>query len=206
MPKELKLLDTVNLDYKTRLKSIVTHENFEEVVKSHICNGGTVITLAEIWDVKSSDVFSYLFADSDRRQRYNDWLLARSEWEKEKILDEIRQIGTASLKEIFNDDHTLKPISEWPEACVKALAGIEIQELFDFQDGEKDKVGEVKKIKMLDKLRALELLGKQQGMFAQKHEIHGKMTLEMLVMGSMKDAAIDVPVATPELNAEKEKL
>lgn len=170
--------------YQTRVKKIFSNPNVAKVIFDHISNGGTPIGLAEIWDIKATDVFEFCTSPTFMAQ-YKIAMNNRVEWEKERILHEIRKIGTADFRKIFTDTHALKPISEWPEECVAAIAGIEVAEIDDFIDGEKEKIGDLKKVKLTDKLKALELLGKQAGMFAQKVEHGGKVTLEELVTKSI---------------------
>jgi hypothetical protein len=50
-------------------------------------------------------------------------------------------------------------------------------------------VGEIKKFKLYDRLKALELRGKQLGMFIQKVEHSGKVSLEELVSAANREDA-----------------
>ena len=72
-----------------------------------------------------------------------------------RVLKRLMAIAEADIRQAFNDDGTLKPISEIPDSLVTAIAGIESD----------DAKGDVKKIKMWDKVRALELLGKHLKLF-----------------------------------------
>jgi phage terminase small subunit len=61
----------------------------------------------------------------------------------------------------------------------------------DFKDGRGDAARDVRRIKfkLADKRAALVDLGKHLGMFVEKHELSGKMSLEELVMMSMAPKA-----------------
>jgi phage terminase small subunit len=65
---------------------------------------------------------------------------------------------------MFGPDGQLKPIAEMPEDARRALASVETDETAI----EGAAVGVVRKVKMNDKIRALDSIGKHLGMFVEK--------------------------------------
>jgi hypothetical protein len=62
---------------------------------------------------------------------------------------------------------------------------MDVVELFDGSQGDQKHVtGLVKKIRLADRIRCLELLGRYQKLFTDRVEHTGKVTLENLVCGS----------------------
>ena len=55
----------------------------------------------------------------------------------------------------------------------KALASVEVDELFEGTGKDREQTGYTKKIKTTDKLKALELLGKHLKMFTDVTEVRG---------------------------------
>lgn len=156
----------------------------------HMANGGSLITYASMMGVDFCDVLKWL--SNEHGKVYDDANEALRQWEINRLLHEIKAISFVDIRQIFNEDHSLKSPSEWPENVAASLSGIDVAEIWDTEpdaDGKKRKVqiGEIKKIKLFDKLKALEMLGKDLGRFATKHEITGKLTLEDLVTGSKKE-------------------
>jgi hypothetical protein len=61
-----------------------------------------------------------------------------------------------------------------PEEAQRALTGIEVEELFDFDHGSKVHTGRLRKVKFGDKMAALQFLGKYLGMTHDRVEVTGK--------------------------------
>lgn len=83
----------------------------------------------------------------------------------DRVLKELARIAFVDIGAIFNDDGSMKPLSEIDEDSRRAIVGIEVAALKD-EDG--DYAGTIKKIKMADKKGALVDLGKHLGLFDQK--------------------------------------
>ena len=73
-----------------------------------------------------------------------------ADWVLKRLADEV----DADLSELYNKDMTLKAVHEWPEIWRKGLvSGIDVEAL----NGEK---GTITKIKLSDRLKRIELIGK----------------------------------------------
>ncbi len=99
---------------------------------------------------------------SERTQIDADWVL-------ERLAEEV----TADLKDLYADDGTLKPIDQWPLIWRQGLvAGLDVDELL--ADGAR--LGQVTKVKLSDRLKRIELIGKHIGVkaFTERKELTGK--------------------------------
>lgn len=107
----------------------------------------------------------------------------------DEILAELRRIALSDIGQAFAADGKLKPIHEIPEDTRRAMAGLETDELWaPIGDGEgRAHIGDIRKVKFWDKLRALELLGKNLKLFTDKVEHSGNVTLEQLVAGGVDE-------------------
>lgn len=86
-----------------------------------------------------------------------------AQWVLERLADE----ATADLADILNDEGGLKPVNEWPLIWRQGLvAGIDIEELFEGQGEDREQVGYVKKVKLSDRIKRIELIGKHVGVQA----------------------------------------
>lgn len=112
---------------------------------------------------------------------------ARVNVDQDQVLRELARIGYSDIRQLF-DPETGKLLGpeKWPEDLARAIASIEVDELFDFDNGRKVQIGYTKKVKFWPKVQALELIGRHQGMFVQKHKHDVEGTLEELVSGSRK--------------------
>lgn len=71
------------------------------------------------------------------------------------VLRRLLEIDQMDVKDILNDDGTIKPIVEWPKVWRTSLSGVDVMEL-----ASGDEASILKKIKWPDKVKNLELLGK----------------------------------------------
>lgn len=142
-------------------------------VLTHIACGGSLEDYARGIEVRFSDIWKYLTSMPDWEKQYDLALRTAEARDKDLVLRSLRAIITTHPTDCFNDDGTLKPVSEWPRELV---AGFEVEEITGG-----DVQGRVKKMKSVDKLKAVEMLGKERGMFQVKGKIEHSLTLEELV-------------------------
>lgn len=113
----------------------------------------------------NADIAQAIFeAKTDRSQRTRvdaDWLLRR-------LADE----AEADLADLYDDKGALRPVHEWPEIWRKGLvAGLDVEEIRE----EGVTIGQIKKLKLSDRIRRIELIGKHVDVraFAERHEHSG---------------------------------
>jgi phage terminase small subunit len=70
------------------------------------------------------------------------------------------EIDKMDFADILCDDHSFKPIKEWPIVWRQYLSGIDLNEIWEGSGEDKKITGMLKKIKWPDKVRNLEMLGK----------------------------------------------
>ncbi len=108
---------------------------------------------------------------SDRTKIDADWVLTR-----------LASEATADLADIYNEDGGLKPIHDWPLIWRQGLvAGIEAVEEFETVDGERQSVGMVRKVKLSDRIKRIELIGKHVDVQAFKYQIEHKGGINLTV-------------------------
>lgn len=86
------------------------------------------------------------------------------------VLQRLYDMDQMDIIDILNDDMSLKSLSEWPKIWRQALNGVEIADLFESEGDTRKVMGALKKIKWIDRLKNLELLGKHVdvGAFAER--------------------------------------
>lgn len=151
---------------------------------NHVSNGGSTIDLAEMMYIRYSDLMRFINQDSNRQAAYKQALADREEWAREKILGEIRLLGTYDIRKLFNENGGLKPISEWPDDVARAVSALEVSEEFDGSGDQRTQTGWLKKIKTVDRLKALEMAAKNLALLTEKHEVSGNLTLDQLIMAT----------------------
>ena len=89
----------------------------------------------------------------------------------ERVRHEIARVAYLDPRNFFNQDGTLKQITELDEDAARGLAGFEAAELFEGSGEERAAVGYIKKFKFTDKVRALELASRHLGALHDKVEV-----------------------------------
>ena len=89
----------------------------------------------------------------------------RTEITQDRVLKELALIAFIDIKDAFDEDGSLLPISKMPEDIRRAIGGMDYTTIGD--------VGGTSKIKLIDKKSALELLGKHMKLFTDRTEISG---------------------------------
>lgn len=77
---------------------------------------------------------------------------------KEQIAKELYNVGFSDLRKLFDENGKLLNPKEIPDDIASALGSIEVDQLWAMGIDGKEQVGETKKVKMWDKLRALSQL------------------------------------------------
>jgi phage terminase small subunit len=118
---------------------------------------------------------------------------SRVEVKSDDILRELMRLAMVDVGEAFDDEGRLKPLKDMPVDVRRAIAGIEVHESplkmrREMDDGHiiEEPMGRAVKVRFWDKTKGLELLGKHLKLFTDKVEHSGALTLEQLVLASMK--------------------
>lgn len=97
--------------------------------------------------------------------------LARVQLTADDVLRELMKIAFADLASAFDERGNLRPIHEIPVDVRRAMAAVEVDELFDGQGAERVWTGYTRKVKFWDKNKALESLGRHLALFKDRLEI-----------------------------------
>jgi phage terminase small subunit len=91
----------------------------------------------------------------------------RTKIDADRVLCELGKIAFLDVRKALNNDGSFKAVSELDDDVAAALASLDVVEL----GGEQGVV--IRKVRLADKLRALELIGKHLGMFRERVEVAG---------------------------------
>lgn len=113
---------------------------------------------------------SYLLKNPKIKQRINE-LLERQrkkiDMRADDVIQAIAKSATYDVRNFFDEKGTAKDIKDLDDVSAHAVAGFEFVNLYeDAQDGSgKHCFGQLRKFKLTDRLRALEMLGKHLKLF-----------------------------------------
>ena len=180
-------------------KEIVSQKDYEfqifndpylmDKVCNHIAMGGSAIDIAETLRINYATLITWIRSESTRLKRYEQSLVFRNEWAKEKVLKEIRDLGTFDIRKVLGVNGEVLPASEWPDEIAKAVVSIDVSE----ETNGYENIGWLKKVKFVDKLKALEMSAKNLSLLTEKHEVSGNLTLDQLIMATQRSDKKDLP-------------
>jgi len=107
------------------------------------------------------------------------------------VLKHNSEMVKADIIDIVDKDGGYKPIEEWPQIWRQMLSGMDVQQLYAGAGDDKVRIGEIVKPRFIDRLRALELLGKHNDIaaYAERHNHTHTMTMEDFVIQKAKERA-----------------
>lgn len=167
----------------------------------HVAEGGSMIDLCKAWAVPYGKMLDWINSDDLRYKQYQGAMTAQMYWAIDRVLKELKHMGTVDISQAYDEHNKLKPLSEIPEEVRRCISGVDTEELFEGVGKDREMVGYTKKIKIFDKIKALELIGKKFAMFIDRTKVDLEArSLEELIADSWKSEAIDVQ---PESNSGK---
>lgn len=82
---------------------------------------------------------------------------------KERVLQELANIGLFDLRTLYNEQNCLKDIASMSDAAGAAITSIDVDQMFEWVDGSKEHVGNTTKVKMASKIAALDSIRDMMG-------------------------------------------
>jgi phage terminase small subunit len=80
-----------------------------------------------------------------------------AEW----VLRRLAEEAEADIADLYSEDGGLRPVHQWPAIWRKGLvSGIKVHQEYDYVEGEKVPAGVVKEVKLSDRIKRIELIGK----------------------------------------------
>ena len=161
-----------------RLTRLTQNPSIADRICGFIAEGGDLQDLADGWNVSYGALSNWMNADADRRKRYENAHKDAEGWLVQRVKKELKALSFSNVQDLYDDAGNLLEPHAWPEHAARAVGGIKVKELFD-NEGVKE--GELKEIKMIDKTKSLDLLGKTVAMFINKVEHSADKSLEDLL-------------------------
>jgi hypothetical protein len=150
----------------------------------HVTTGGSVTELAKLWEVPYRVLIRFLRGDPIRSRQYDEALADRKEWVVERLLTELRSISCVAMTQVIDKDGALLPTDSWPDDVKSNLKKMVVVETFEGAGEDRTWTGYLKTIEFHDKLKAIDMYGKQLKMWSDDKTIKVGMTYEELLTAS----------------------
>jgi hypothetical protein len=117
--------------------------------------------------------------------RINETFGRRANYDAREILERVNEVAQFDPAECFNADGTVKDIKEMSGPARRAIKKLVVKEVWENDmNGVPMMTGFIKTIEFWDKMKGLELLGKDEGRFVDQskvtHEIGGNLAAVLL--------------------------
>lgn len=111
----------------------------------------------------------------------------RTEVTQDMVIQELAKIAFADIRALYDDNGNLKNVKCLEDNIAGAISQLETFEEYEGRGEEREYIGDTKKVKLLDKTKALELLGKHLGIFIDKLELDQSKPFEVNINVKKKD-------------------
>lgn len=152
---------------------------FEELLDA-ISDGATLADFTKAKRIRYRSLQEWIHGDQGRLSKYVTAMEARTNKVRDVVLRGLTDLASVDLKDLFDIDGTMKPLHMMPDGVTKLISNFEIETSMT-ESGQVSKTG---KVKIPDRIRAFENLGRTVGMFKDNIKLDGNMTLASLVEAS----------------------
>ena len=98
----------------------------------------------------------------------------RTEVTQDRVIKELAKIAFLDIRKLYTDNGQLKNVADLDSDTAGAISSLETLEEYDGYGDDREKIGDTQKVKLLDKTKALELLGRHLGIFNDKLDVNVK--------------------------------
>ena len=98
----------------------------------------------------------------------------RTEVTQDRVIKELAKIAFLDIRKLYTDNGQLKNVADLDSDTAGAISSLETLEEYDGYGEDREKIGDTQKVKLLDKTKALELLGRHLGIFNDKLDVNVK--------------------------------
>ncbi len=98
----------------------------------------------------------------------------RTEITQDMVIKELAKIAFLDIRKLYTENGQLKNIADMDSDTAGAISSLETLEEYEGYGDDREKIGDTQKVKLLDKTKALELLGRHLGIFNDKIDVNVK--------------------------------
>ncbi len=150
---------------------------FDEFYR-HVAAGGSAVDFAKAYKWNFGEMMLAFRSLPDGDKRVNSAFMDRDEFDREEIFKAIKGIAACDIRQVFDELGNIIPPRQWPDEVAMWIKSVDIRY---------DKEGNpTYKIQMWNKEKALEMLARAYGLFIDRVEHSGTLTLEDVIVASKK--------------------
>lgn len=167
---------------------MLNEPTFLDDLCTYVADGGTLAMFVRVvHDIKYMAVWDWLDEDPIRREKYDKAVSVQGEVHRDIVTDGLVNAATGDIANLFDKQGKPLMIHKVPPETRANIQGIEVTV--------NDAGNVTTKFRMVDRTKNRELLGKRHGMFVDKVEHAGTLTLAQMVAASMTPGSTGMPKA-----------
>lgn len=149
----------------------------EQLLCFHISGGGTVTEFETLYDLPPGSIDIWVNESPARLDLFTKALACGNERTKEKLISEFQGMAFSNIQDLCDARGRIRPPNEWPEHAARAVEAYEEKENVD---------GTItRKVKLRDKVKPGHILAKHLGIFQEKVEVSGALSLEAVIAATV---------------------
>ena len=98
----------------------------------------------------------------------------RTEVTQDMVIKELAKIAFLDIRKLYTESGQLKNVADIDSDTAGAISSLETLEEYEGYGDDREKIGDTQKVRLLDKTKALELLGRHLGIFNDKMDVNVK--------------------------------
>lgn len=95
------------------------------------------------------------------------------------LLKELRSLAFVDIGDLYDDNNNLLNVKDMPAGIRRAIAAIEVDEIYEGKGEMRMLVGYTRKVKLWDKKGSIEAFMKHLGMFVERLEVKKEVTYKV---------------------------
>lgn len=181
---------------ETNVKAILgvskaaSQERYKLFANAYIANGrnGTQAAISTGYSPRTaSDQAKHLLRRPEVRaiiDKATERVLAKSGLTAERTLQELARVAYADIRSLYREDGSLKSPHEWDDDSAAAVAGMDVTEEFEGVGEARKLSGYTKKVRMVDKIAALDKAMKHLGLYERDNSQRAEnLQLQVVLVG-----------------------
>lgn len=149
-----------------------------------IDRNGTRAAIAAGFSSKSAHTTAHRLLKNAKVRELIDSLeaerLERLDITADRILQETAKLAFFDPRKLFHEDGRPKSITELDAITAAAIAGMDVEDIYEGRGEERKFVGVVKKYRLADKRAALEMLGRNHKLWTDKMDLNANLNIQDL--------------------------
>lgn len=163
---------------REKTAKLLREPEFFEDLLDEVSDGKTLLDFCVEREVIYGRVFRWIQGDDTRADLFATAEETRAKNLEDRVIRGIVSTDDATVKDLLDAEGNPLPVDELSSSAARAVQSIEV--MVDKEGGT------TKKVKLYDRLKALEMAGRNRKMFTDKTELTGQVSLADLVTASMQ--------------------